>query len=207
MSFPTTQEIVDKVFEKLGEYTTPESITPSIVAETIGLAVQDLQNQAYVFERFKAVIKQNTIEKYEGNLIIGNTYLLAYFEAGDDFSNVGFVDTNTPFVATGENPTNWTNFSTVYDLTDGAPTISIFTNTLSANVSIEQKIIPNPSGGEGMSIQIIADQPIFKADKTMISFPFERVDDNTIQLPLVFFSLSIGGNTTDFLSLDIEVHP
>lgn len=207
MSFPTTQQIIDKVNAELNKYTEPNSISPQILGEVIALSVQDLQNQPYVFERLKGVLKQNIVELFSGSLEVGKTYLLRIFEAGDDFSNVGFVDTDTPFVATGTTPNNWSNFSTVYNLTDGAPNVSIFTNTLTGNISIEPKIIDNPSGGEAMSVQIIADQPIFKADKTMISFPFERVDDNTIQLPLQFFSLNIGGNTAQFISFDIEVHP
>lgn len=47
-------------------------------------------------------------------LIIGEQYLIQTVEAGDDFSNVGFIEEGEIFTATGTIPTNWTNGTVVY---------------------------------------------------------------------------------------------
>lgn len=50
-----------------------------------------------------------------GTLIVGVTYTITTFAAGDNFSNVGATAnaTGTQFVATGTTPTTWTNGSTL----------------------------------------------------------------------------------------------
>jgi hypothetical protein len=50
-----------------------------------------------------------------GALVVGRTYILETFVAGDDFTNVG-APSNTSgvvFIATGTTPTTWTNASTI----------------------------------------------------------------------------------------------
>ncbi|PSG90873.1 leucine-rich repeat domain-containing protein [Aurantibacter aestuarii] len=46
---PNIQAIVDRVFDNLSQYNTPESITPSVVAGAIGLAVQNLYSPQDLF--------------------------------------------------------------------------------------------------------------------------------------------------------------
>lgn len=53
-----------------------------------------------------------------GTLVIGNLYIIDGFMAGDDFSNIGGTNVSGfAFVATGDTPTTWTNYSILRQLT------------------------------------------------------------------------------------------
>ena len=55
-----------------------------------------------------------------GALTIGSTYSIQTLQAGDDFTNVGFdIANGTTFIATGTTPTNWTNFSVLWESRGG----------------------------------------------------------------------------------------
>ena len=63
---------------------------------------------------YKSIVlnAMTTYEEWDNNsysLEIGSTYVISYLEPGDDFSNVGYVSEEVPFVATGTTPTTWTN--------------------------------------------------------------------------------------------------
>ena len=49
------------------------------------------------------------------SLIVGEEYLIETLAAGDDFSNVGYVNDGEIFIATGSTPTAWTNGTVVYN--------------------------------------------------------------------------------------------
>lgn len=49
-----------------------------------------------------------------GQLVVGESYLIESLNGSDDFSNVGFVSTGVPFVATGINPNDWSSSTSVY---------------------------------------------------------------------------------------------
>ena len=53
-----------------------------------------------------------------GVLEVGKDYLIKSLQAGDDFSNVGYVSDGTIFTATGTTPTTWTNSTEVIFITD-----------------------------------------------------------------------------------------
>jgi hypothetical protein len=48
----------------------------------------------------------------------------------DNFTNVGFVSLNVPFIAAGTTPTVWTNGTVVTDLTASAPVATVLENTI-----------------------------------------------------------------------------
>lgn len=53
-----------------------------------------------------------------GPLVSGKTYIIASYEAGDNFSNVGGANsTGSRFVATGTTPTTWSNGSVLHETT------------------------------------------------------------------------------------------
>ena len=59
-------------------------------------------------------IQNQVLEQTSGVLIEGNTYTIKTYIAGDDFTNIGGVNTSgNTFVATGTTPTTWTNESEV----------------------------------------------------------------------------------------------
>lgn len=47
-------------------------------------------------------------------LIIGEQYLIQVLNAGDNFTNVGFISVDVPFIAIGTTPTTWVNSTVVY---------------------------------------------------------------------------------------------
>lgn len=47
-------------------------------------------------------------------LIVGEQYLIQTLAVGDNFTNIGFTEVDTPFVATKTTPTTWTNGTVVY---------------------------------------------------------------------------------------------
>lgn len=49
------------------------------------------------------------------SLIVGEEYLIEALAAGDDFSNVGYVNDGEIFIATSSTPTAWTNGTVVYN--------------------------------------------------------------------------------------------
>jgi hypothetical protein len=78
-------------------------------------------------------------------LIVGETYKILNYVAGDDFLNVGATtNSNTDFVATGRYPTNWSNGS---QLTVETPTLVV--NVLENSFDDEIVWVLNPFGGEG----------------------------------------------------------
>jgi hypothetical protein len=68
-----------------------------------------------------------------GSLIIGVTYEIAFYETGDDFTNVG-APTNAngvKFVATGTTAANWnTSGTTELNYNTGAPIATVLENTI-----------------------------------------------------------------------------
>jgi len=82
---------------------------------------------------------------YQG-LIVGETYKILSYVAGDDFLNIGATNNQTEeqFVATGRYPTNWSNGSL---LTVEAPTLVV--NVLENSFDDEIVWVLNPFGGEG----------------------------------------------------------
>lgn len=51
-----------------------------------------------------------------GSLTIGNRYTIYTLQAGDNFSNLGYVSEGVAFTATGTTPTSWSNGTEVYDV-------------------------------------------------------------------------------------------
>lgn len=60
-----------------------------------------------------------------GSLIIGNRYTIYELQAGDNFTNVGYLEQGTAFTATGTTPTSWINSTEVYN-TYSVPIETVF---------------------------------------------------------------------------------
>ena len=70
-----------------------------------------------------------------GLLIAGQTYYIANYVAGDDFTNVGGTNvTGNTFVASGTTPTAWTNSSILVSVGISAPAVTLLTNGLSGAI-------------------------------------------------------------------------
>jgi len=86
-----------------------------------------------------------------GDLVIGVTYEIAFYETGDDFTNIG-APTNAngvKFVATGTTAANW-NGSTELNYITGAPVATVLENTI-GNVWFEYKQGEGPVGSRAIT--------------------------------------------------------
>lgn len=83
---------------------------------------------------YVALLTQTYVSSTSGLLVVGKTYQIDTLVAGDDFANVGYVASSTPFIATGTTPTVWTNSTEVINITDSAPIATVFENTLGDTV-------------------------------------------------------------------------
>jgi hypothetical protein len=66
-----------------------------------------------------------------GTLVIGKTYEIAYYEAGDDFTNVGAPSnaSGVKFVATGTTAASWSG-TTELNFNNGAPIVTVLEDTI-----------------------------------------------------------------------------
>jgi len=90
-------------------------------------------------KRYKALLNRTLISTSSGLLVVGKTYLITELNPGgmgtDDFTNVGYVTQNIPFVATGTTPTEWLAGTIVYNLTDSPITATVIQNTYSTTLT------------------------------------------------------------------------
>jgi hypothetical protein len=98
-----------------------------------------------------------------GTLTTGNLYKMQNFQAGDDFANVATVNvTGAVFTATGTTPTDYTNGSTLENLTDGG------TQTSGALISGKvYKVVTFVAGDDFDNVaNINVDDSVFEATGT-----------------------------------------
>jgi len=79
---------------------------------------------------YEALLTQQVSTQNSGVLVVGRAYLITSLEAGDNFSNVGYVADGVIFTATGNTPTDWTNGTVVVDVADSAPVATVLENSL-----------------------------------------------------------------------------
>lgn len=95
-------------------------------------------------------------------LVIGTTYIVAYLSTGDDFSNVGYVADEVPFIATGTTPTTWTNGSTVREIISSVfPVITPIENTLGITLTTSFK--------SNSTFLVNINLPVLLENKTFVS--------------------------------------
>jgi len=81
---------------------------------------------------YTALLSETGYSATSGLLIAGQTYYIASYVAGDDFTNVGGTNvTGNTFVASGTTPTAWTNSSILVSVGISAPAVTLLTNGLS----------------------------------------------------------------------------
>lgn len=98
--------------------------------------LRKLMNDGSTPLRYKAII-DFTYESYtSGTLTIGKEYVISVLEAGDDFSNVGYVSDKATFIATGTTPTTWTNSTEVINVSSSiADVLGVGVDTLVPTIS------------------------------------------------------------------------
>lgn len=82
------------------------------------------------YKVYTALLNQENVNLESGTLTIGKEYIISELAAGDDFSNVGYIESGVKFTATDTTPTVWTGGTFVLDCAASAPTAVILENTL-----------------------------------------------------------------------------
>ena len=79
-----------------------------------------ISGQKYLISDYQTVHKIPNVSNVHisvgTSLEIGVEYIVTYLGNGDDFSNVGYISTNIPFIATNTTPNVWTNYSNLYEV-------------------------------------------------------------------------------------------
>ncbi len=117
------------------------------------------------------VATTNFVEQYSGPLIAGHKYIIPFLEAGDDFSNVGYIADNVSFIATGTIATVYINNTNLIDETASIPILTILEGDLA--------ITPAYSFGAG---NLIKSAGLFKINKTIYNMLISRLDDNSFTI-------------------------
>lgn len=84
---------------------------------------------------YTALLSETGYAATSGLLVEGQTYYIASYVAGDDFTNVGGTNvTGNTFVASGTTPTTWTNSSILVSVGISAPAVTLLANSLSGAI-------------------------------------------------------------------------
>lgn len=83
---------------------------------------------------FRANIKDISNDLYEGELVVGKRYVIYQLSGTDDFTNVGFLEIDEPFIATGTTPTIWQSNTEVH-LIDFQ--IDVLENTIDDGLTVD----------------------------------------------------------------------
>jgi hypothetical protein len=108
--------------------------------ETQPVSMQDITDSIRPYKVYTALLTQNgtssTVNATSGLLIVGVSYLIDVYNAGDDFSNVGGPAAGLQgewdgysFLATGTTPNNWNNLSGL-SYNEGTPVATVLENTI-----------------------------------------------------------------------------
>lgn len=104
------------------------------------LSGQTIDNQLVIpYNVFTATIDSTIVSTDSGLLEIGKRYVILSLISGDDFTNVGFPvgETEGEFIATDVEPTDWTNGTVVYNMTDSELVVNKLQDTIDVAVSLE----------------------------------------------------------------------
>lgn len=80
------------------------------------------------YNSYIADLYQSTTNYTSGTLIVGKEYVIFTVLGSDDFTNVGFLLTGSPFIATGTTPTVWAGNTIVYDTVASTPVATTLLN-------------------------------------------------------------------------------
>lgn len=89
-----------------------------------------IMNNSVPYISYSAILNQTNTELYPGDtIVIGKEYQIFEIFGTDDFSNIGFVNTDTPFIATGNSPTLWES-TPIIDCENSHPTHQVLSNQI-----------------------------------------------------------------------------
>jgi hypothetical protein len=144
----------------------------------------------------------NTIT--EGSLIVGRTYKIDNYVAGDDFANVADVISGTInqndcyFIATGTLPTDWSNSTQVLAIRDTPPTVVLASTIGTINWSFDAV--------ENRYLATLVD--ITTTNNTIVANPFAGYTTSGIEIineNSIYVDLS-SGDPVDF-TFELRFYP
>ena len=130
------------------------------------------------YKTYTALVTQTgdfqSLNKLNG-FTIGEKYFVNYLAPGDDFENVGFLEVNSLFIATGTTATTWTSSGVRIFDEDVLPVLSVLDNSLDITLTPEFNEINNPQS----SFILVSNLPLFLENKTTLS-PYAWGDTNNV---------------------------
>jgi len=191
-----------------------------------------ISDGTYSVATYKALLTQTATFSVQNianmlqSFIIGETYTIANYNTGDDFSNIANVisgvinETGCQFIATGELPNNWTNSSTIESA--GNLVVNVLENNLGFDIEwyddfvpgvyfgINSKTGPIHSSFPKSQTSLMSSQTAIATgppvEYTIYSFPasFGSKDDVVIVVP---YDFNMGSNLVDNLYYTpVEIH-
>ena len=138
-----------------------------------------------------------------GELVVGNPYVVTRIFGGDDFSNVGFVSENVPFIATNTTPINWSNNSSIVDINASQPVTFILEDNI-GGINVSYDWLETEPGIYNSCIVIEKINTFFEnkvfslASSPNVAILFYRFDDNNV--------ISQINGSTNNIQIEIKVY-
>lgn len=105
-------------------------------------------------------------------LVIGKTYVVDALQAGDNFTNVGYVSDGVAFIATATTPTVWVNGTDVFEI---KIEIDLLQNELDENLLVSYDWINN-------RLLFTVDNQVFKISKIFTNTSGVRISNNVFAI-------------------------
>lgn len=190
--------------------TYPISSTPTLSDKLLGTDPNDLNltknytiseilalggGSAPAYKVYTALVSQTTVtlspynEPPDTTLVVGKEYVITCLNGGDDFSNVGYLENNIPFIAIGTTPLVW-NYTNVIDVEASQATVTVLENTIGP-INVYTEFF---GGCYEIPFYYTYFEKIgeFLSDKTYLAQDaLERVDDDKIRITTSILNKSI----------------
>lgn len=151
---------------------------PKMQANLISVGALKKLIQPSTYKTYTALVTQTgnfqSLNKLNG-FTIGEKYFIFYLAPGDDFSNVGFLQLNSLFIATGTTATTWTSSGVIIYDEDVLPVLVVLDNSLGITLTPEFNGINNSTS----SFKLVSNLPLFLENKTIFT-PYGWGDNNNI---------------------------
>lgn len=130
------------------------------------------------YKVYSALISQTTVSTTSGLLVIGTQYIIDTLQAGDNFTNVGYVSRGVPFTATGTTPTVWTNSTEVITYAPSNPVDTVQSYSTLTDI-VWTRVSPATYYGTKVGAFPI-DKTTYLISPTGANMFINRIDDDTI---------------------------
>lgn len=138
----------------------------------------NLKANSLPYKSYSALLTQTTFSTTSGLLVIGTQYVIETLQAGDDFTNVGYVSDGVVFTATGTTPTVWTNSTEVIEYIGSNPVATVQSYSTLTGIIWTRVSGATYYGTKAGAFPV--DKTIYLISPTGSSLFINRIDDDTI---------------------------